>query len=86
MEMGTDAKSRSSLKETVGVNFRTCMKFKGKGIRIANKNFPEVLKKVGDTREHKSCNRTGRKCQLGGVEPISIANVEEKENQKRNCV
>ena len=36
----------SSLKEeTIGVNFRTCMNFRGKGIRRANKNFPEVLKK-----------------------------------------
>lgn len=29
----------------MGVNFRTCMNFRGKGIRRANKNFPEVLKK-----------------------------------------
>lgn len=36
----------SSLKEdTVGVNFRTCMKFRERGIRRANKHFPEVLKK-----------------------------------------
>ena len=36
----------SSLKEdTVGVNFRTRVKSRERGIRRANKNFPEVLKK-----------------------------------------